>query len=84
MASFYFPQLEHEVFWRYLSRLNDFRTQCIDRYFEKWKIFQVIFKGLNDEYYGQVEIMYPGGLGCLFTKTPDKIQDFFEYFAHDT
>ena len=28
--------------------------------------------------------MYPGGLGCLFTKILDEICDFFEYLAHDS
>ena len=28
--------------------------------------------------------MYPGGWGCLFTDTLDKIWSFFEYLAHDT
>ena len=35
MAIFYFPQYEHEIFWRYLSRLNDFCAQFVDRYFLK-------------------------------------------------
>ena len=29
MAIFRFPQFEHEPFWQYLSRLNDFRTQYV-------------------------------------------------------
>ena len=62
MASFYFPQFEHEIFWQYLSRLNEFRAQCIDYCFEKWKICPVIFEGLNDEYRGHVETAYLGGL----------------------
>ena len=44
----------------------------------------MIFEGLNDEYMGLVETMYPRGLDYLFTKTPDEIWDFFEYLAHDT
>jgi len=43
----------------------------------------VIFDGLNDAYQGHIEIMYPGGLECLFTKTPVKIWDFFECMAHE-
>ena len=31
------------------------------------------FEVFNDEYRGHVETMYLGGLGCLFTKTPDGI-----------
>ena len=42
----------------------------------------MIFEGLNDEYRGHVETIDPGGLGCLFTKTPDEIWNFFEYFTY--
>ena len=62
MTSFYFPQFEHKVFWRYLSRLNEFRGQCVDYYIEKWEICKLIFEDLNDEYRGHVEAMYPKGL----------------------
>ena len=44
----------------------------------------MISKGLNDEYRGHVEAVYPRGLGCSFTKTPNEIWDFFEYLDHDT
>jgi len=44
----------------------------------------MIFEGLNDAYRGHVKSMYPGGLECLSTKTPDEIWDFFEYIAHET
>mgnify|MGYP007039572376 CR=1 FL=1 len=50
MASFYFPQFEHKIFWRCLSKLNEFRAKCVDHYFEKWEIYLVIFEDLNDEY----------------------------------
>jgi len=43
-----------------------------------------MFEGLNYEYRSHVETMYSRGLDCLFTKTSDKIWDFFEYLAHDT
>ena len=83
MASFYFPQFEHEIFWQYLSRLNEFRAQCVDYCFEKWKICQVIFEGLNDEHRGYVETMCPRGLDCLFTRTTNKVWGFFEKLAWD-
>jgi len=84
MASFYFPQFEHEIFWQYLSRLNEFRAQCVDYCFEKWEIYQVIFESLNDEYRGLVETVYREGLDCLFTRTPDEVWNFFEKLAWDT
>ena len=51
----------------------NFCPQCVNYWFEKSKICQVIFEGLNDEYRGHVKTMYPGGLGYLFTNTPDEI-----------
>ena len=44
----------------------------------------MISEGLSDKYRGHVKTMYSGGLGCLFTKAPDEIWNFFEYLAHDT
>ena len=82
MAVFYFPQYEHEIFWRYLSRLNEFHDQYVDHYFEKWKICEVIFDGLNNDYRGHVETMYPKGLACLLARAPNEIWDSVEYLAH--
>jgi len=84
MESFYFSQFKHEVFWQYLNRLSEFCAQCVDYCIEKWKICQVIFESLNNEYRGHFETMYPEGLCFLFTKTPDEIWDFFEYLAQDS
>ena len=41
------------------------------------------FEGLDDEYRGHVEIIYPGALGYLSTRTSDEIWDFFECLAHE-
>ena len=35
MALFHFPQFEHEPFWQYLSRLNDYRAQYVLSMYEK-------------------------------------------------
>ena len=35
MAIFHFPQFEHEPFWQYLSRLNDYRAQYVHSMYEK-------------------------------------------------
>ena len=66
MASFYFHQFAHEIFWQYLSRLNEFHTQCVDYYFEKWKIYQVIFEGLNDEYRAMLRL-YAEGVWIVYS-----------------
>ena len=83
MPVFNFPQFEHEPFWNYLSRLNDYRAQ-LNRNFEKWEICEVIILGLNSEFKGHVESMCQGGLIGLLSKTQEEVWDFFEYLAWDT
>lgn len=83
MASFQFPQFEHEIFWKYFSRFNDFCAQ-LNFSFEKWELCQVIYEGLNTEFRDHVQSMYPGGFWALFSKSPDEVWDFFEYLAHET
>ena len=82
MPVFNFPQLEHEPFWRYLSKLNVYRAQ-LNCTFEKWKICEVIVLGLNVEFRGVVESICPGGLLGLLSRTQDEVWDFFENLAWD-
>jgi len=35
MAIFHLPQFEHEPFWQYLSRLNEYRAQYVHFMYEK-------------------------------------------------
>ena len=35
MVMFYLPQFEHEPYWQYLSRLNDYRALHMDFTYEK-------------------------------------------------
>ena len=83
MPVFNFPQFEHGPFWSYLSRFNDCRAQ-LNQSFQKWKIFEVTFVGLNVEFRGHVESMCPRGLLGLLSKTQDEIRDFFEKLAWET
>lgn len=83
MPVFNFPQLEHEPFWSYLSRLNVYRAQ-LNQTFEKWKFCEVIVLGLNTEFRGVVESIYPGGVLGLLSKTQDEVWNFFEKLAWDT
>jgi len=68
MPVFNFLKYEHEPFWSYLSRLNDYRAQ-LNQPFEKWKICEVIVLGLNAEFRGIVESMCSGGLLGLLIRT---------------
>ena len=83
MPIFNFPQYEHESFWSYLSRLNDYRAQ-LNQNFQKLKTCEVITVGLNSESSSYVESIYPEGVRGLLSKTQDEIRDFFEKLAWDT
>ena len=45
MTIVHLPQFEHETFWQYLSRLNDYRAQYVYFTYEKWKICNVVLEG---------------------------------------
>ena len=49
MAIFHFSQFEHETFWQYLSRLNDYRAQYAHSKFAKWEICEVVLEGITHE-----------------------------------
>ena len=80
MPVFSFPQYEHELFWSYLSQLNDYRAQ-LHQTFEKWKICEVIVLGLNAEFRSIVESMCSGDLLGLLSRYQDEVWDFFENLA---
>ena len=40
--------------------------------------------GLNSEFHGHVESIYPGDLLGLLSRTQDEVWDFFEKLAWDT
>ena len=48
MAISYFPQFEHELFWRYFKHLNIFLTQC-GYCVSKWKILVIVDEGVNSK-----------------------------------
>ena len=83
MLVFNFPQFEHEPFWSYLLRLNDYRA-LVNQNFEKREICEVIVVGLNVEFWDYVESICPGGVTGLLTKTHGEVWDFFEKLAWDT
>ena len=49
MAIFHFPQLEHEPFWQYLSRLNDYRLNMCIPCMKHGNICDVVFGGITHE-----------------------------------
>jgi len=72
MQVFHFPQYEHECFWSYLLRLNDYRAQ-LNHNFEKWEICEVIAVSLNVEARSYIESLSPGGLTELLSKTQNEV-----------
>jgi len=72
MPVFNFPQFEHEPFWSYLSRLNDYRAQ-LNQNFQKCKICDVVVVSLNSESWGYIESIYPRGILGLLSKNQDKV-----------
>jgi len=83
MAAFDFPQFEHKLFWRYLSKLNDYLVQ-LNQTFEKWESCEVSVVGLNFESRGYVKSICHGDLLGVLSRTQDEVWDFFEKLAWDT
>ena len=83
MSVFNFPQYEHEPFWSYLSRLNEYRAQ-LNHNFQNWEICEVIIDGLNIKSRGYNESLCPGGFLELFSKTQNEVWDFFEKLSWET
>ena len=72
MPVFNFPRFEHEPFWSYLLRLNDYRVQ-LHQNFQKWKICEVIAVSLNSGSWAYIESIYPKGVLGLLSKTQDEV-----------
>ena len=78
MTIFHLPQFEHEPFWQYLSRLNDFRAQYVLFDYEKWEICDVVLEGITHETRATLESMCHGGMCYLDV---DDMWDLFESLA---
>jgi len=78
MAIFHFSQFEHEPFWQYLSRLNDYRAQYVHSMFAKWEICNVMLEGITHETRATLKSMCYGGLCSL---NADDMWDLFESLA---
>jgi len=78
MAIFHFPQFQHEPFWQYLSRLNDYRAQYMLSMYKKWEICDVVLEGITHETWATLESLCHGDL-CLLNA--DDMWDLFESLA---
>ena len=77
MAIFHFPQFEHEPFWQYLSRFNDYRAQYVHFTYEQWEICDVVLEGVTHETRATLESMC-GGICFL---NADDLWALFESLA---
>jgi len=57
MAIFHISQVKHEPFWQYLSRLNDYHSQCVHFKYKKWKICNVVHEGITHKSQAILEFM---------------------------
>jgi len=80
MASLYFPQDDNELFYKYFHRLKNFVIQRRVP-METWELCQLIYSGMNNETWGEIENM-TGGDFCE-TKYEEN-WDMFEWLAEDT
>ena len=65
MAIFHLPQFEHEPFWHYLSKLNDYRAQYVLFEYEKWEICDAMLEGITPKTRAIIESMCYGGMHSL-------------------
>ncbi|CAO2817447.1 unnamed protein product [Amaranthus hypochondriacus] len=79
MTSFYLPQFEHEIFWRYLYRIGDFVGP--NHGIEQWDMCQCVYNGLNHETREIVESMNNYEFQWL---TPEHAWSYFEWLSDDT
>jgi len=75
MAIFHLPQFEHQPFWRYLSRLNDYPAQYMHFIYKKREICDVVLEGITHETRATLESMCYGGLCAL---NVDDMWDLFK------
>jgi len=75
MANFHLPQFEHEAFWQYSSRLNNYCAQYVHFTYAKWKICNVMLEGITHEILAPLESMCYGGMSSLDV---DDVCDLFK------
>jgi len=78
MTIVHLPQFEHETFWQYLSRLNDYRAQYVYFTYEKWKICNVVLDEITQKTRPTLESMCYCGMCSLDI---DNMWDLFESLA---
>lgn len=76
-----FIQLERESFWKYLDRFKDLLAQCPHHGFEKSRLCQIVYEGLDPNSRTMLESMCQGN---FLGKTIDEAWEFLEDLADKT
>ncbi|KAK9748780.1 hypothetical protein RND81_02G080300 [Saponaria officinalis] len=80
MASLYFPQYEHAIFYKYFNRLHEYVTRC-PYPFQAWELCHVVYNGLNEETVGHV---FSSKGMFIDYYSYEKKWELFQYLAYDT
>ena len=75
MAIFHLPQFQHEPFWQYLSRFNDYRAQHVHFMYDNCETHNIVLKGITHETQANLGSMCYGGMCSLVV---DDMWDLFE------
>jgi len=78
MAIFHLPQFEHEPFWQYVSRLNNYLAQYVLFKYEKLEICNIVIEGITHETQDTIEFIC---YGDLCSSNIDDMWDLFESLA---
>jgi len=77
MSFSYFPQYEHELFWRCYDILYAFLAHC-GYCLKKWKILSIVYEGVNHETRSFLEYWN------FCAKDVNEACDFLDWLAWDT
>ena len=58
----HFVQLEKESFWKYFERFRLLLAQCPHDGLERWRLYQIIYEGLDQYTRTLVESICQGGI----------------------
>jgi len=78
MVIFHFPQFEHELFWQYLSKVNDYHAQYVHFTYERWEICDAVLEEITYQLWVVLKSVCYGGLCSLDV---DDMCNLFESLA---
>ena len=76
-----FKQVDNEPFWNYLERFDDLLAQCLYHGYEKWRLCQLVYEGLNYPSKKSLESMCQGK---IMDKSQEEAWTFLEELVEKT